>query len=289
MDSWKYYDITHRDHVVCNPTSLAKLDELIGLLDLPAEPRILEIAAGKGELLTRIVERYGRAGGTGVSGVAIDLSPYCVPELREKLAERVPEAAIEVLEMDGAAYRAEPASFDLVSFWDVLEHLPDPLAALRAARRLLRPGGRVVVETQDVASPLSRLLGRRWHHFKHAEHLMHFQYLYMGIGDNNVLVPWMWTSAILSVIALVLLINPGTRKNEKMLVFACIAVFIALWIEKGLGLVVTGFIPNPLGLVREYWPTLPEAMIALGVYGIGLLIITVLYKIALSVRGEVST
>jgi len=120
------------------------------------------------------------------------------------------------------------------------------------------------------------------------EHILHFQYLFMGLGENKVLVPWMWTSAILSVLSLVLLINPGTRKNERTLVFACIAVFIALWIEKGLGLVVTGFIPNPLGVVREYWPTLPEAMIALGVYGIGLLIITVLYKIALSVRGEVS-
>jgi molybdopterin-containing oxidoreductase family membrane subunit len=120
------------------------------------------------------------------------------------------------------------------------------------------------------------------------EHILHFQYLFLGIGDSKVLVPWMWTSAILSVVALVLLINPGTRKNEKTLVIACIAVFIALWIEKGLGLVVTGFIPNPLGVVHEYFPTFPEAMIALGVYGIGLLIITVLYKIALSVRGEVS-
>ncbi|UCH84892.1 MAG: polysulfide reductase NrfD [Candidatus Latescibacterota bacterium] len=119
-------------------------------------------------------------------------------------------------------------------------------------------------------------------------HVLHFQYLFFGLGDSKVLVPWMWTSAILSVIALVLLINPGTRKNERILVFACVAVFIALWIEKGLGLVVTGFIPNPLGVVNEYWPTLPEVMIALGVYGIGLLIITVLYKIALSVRGEVS-
>jgi molybdopterin-containing oxidoreductase family membrane subunit len=53
-------------------------------------------------------------------------------------------------------------------------------------------------------------------------------------------------------------------------------------------LVVTGFIPNPLGIVTEYWPTFPEVMIALGVWGIGLLIITLLYKIALSVRGQVS-
>ena len=55
-----------------------------------------------------------------------------------------------------------------------------------------------------------------------------------------------------------------------------------------LGLVITGFVPNPLGVVHEYWPTFPEVMIGLGVYGIGALVITLLYKIALSLRGQVS-
>ena len=75
-------------------------------------------------------------------------------------------------------------------------------------------------------------------------------------------------------------------------VLAVLAVgllFLAIWIEKGLGMVVTGFVPNPLGVVTEYWPTFPEVMISVGVYAIGLLIITLLYKIALSVRGQVST
>lgn len=120
------------------------------------------------------------------------------------------------------------------------------------------------------------------------EHIDHFQYLFFGIDGHTKLVPWMWTSAVLSIISLVMLLNPGTRKNERTLGFACAAVFIALWIDKGLGLVVTGFIPNPLGVVVEYWPTFPEVMIAIGVYGIGALAVTLLYKIALSVRGEVS-
>lgn len=120
------------------------------------------------------------------------------------------------------------------------------------------------------------------------EHIDHFQYLFFGIDGHTKLVPWMWTSVVLSIISLLLLLNPGTRKNERTLGFACAAVFIALWIDKGLGLVVTGFIPNPLGVVVEYWPTFPEVMIAIGVYGIGALAVTLLYKIALSVRGEVS-
>lgn len=121
------------------------------------------------------------------------------------------------------------------------------------------------------------------------EHVSHFKYLFVGLEGKTTLVPWMWASAILSVLALTLLLVPRTRKKETTLGFACAAVFIALWIEKGLGLVITGFVPNPLGAVTEYWPTFPEVMIAIGIYGIGFMIITLLYKIALSVRGEVSS
>jgi molybdopterin-containing oxidoreductase family membrane subunit len=120
-------------------------------------------------------------------------------------------------------------------------------------------------------------------------HTQHFRYLFFGIEDKARLVPWMWTSATLSVFALILLLVPGSRKKEKTLGIACVALFIAIWIEKGLGMVVAGFVPNPLGVVHEYWPTFPEVMIAIGVYGIGAMIITLLYKIALSLRGEVSS
>jgi molybdopterin-containing oxidoreductase family membrane subunit len=119
-------------------------------------------------------------------------------------------------------------------------------------------------------------------------HVLHFQYLFFGLEGKTTLVPWMWTSVTFSVIALVLLLTPSTRKKDSTLILACLLLFVGIWIEKGLGMVVTGFVPNPLGVVTEYWPTFPEMMIALGVYGIGLLIITLLYKIALSVRGQVS-
>lgn len=68
----------------------------------------------------------------------------------------------------------ERASFDLVTLWDVLEHTPDPPGTLRAVAELAKPSGTLVVETQNVASLAARLLGRRWQHYKHAEHLHHF-------------------------------------------------------------------------------------------------------------------
>ncbi len=116
------------------------------------------------------------------------------------------------------------------------------------------------------------------------EHMQHFKYLYVGLHGKSALVPFMWVSAILAIIAIVLLVNPKTRKKENILIFSCIAVFLSLWIEKGLGLVVTGYIPSPMDKVTEYLPTLPEILIALGVYGIGALILTILYKVVISVR-----
>ncbi|MBW1679544.1 MAG: polysulfide reductase NrfD, partial [Deltaproteobacteria bacterium] len=112
------------------------------------------------------------------------------------------------------------------------------------------------------------------------EHMHHFQYLFVGLHGHTNLVPWMWAFVILAVIALILLINPGTRKNEKTLGIACVAVFFSLWIEKGLGLVITGFIPSPLETITEYTPTLPEVGITLGIWAMGFLVLTVLYKIA---------
>lgn len=118
------------------------------------------------------------------------------------------------------------------------------------------------------------------------EHMNHFKYLFVGLEGHTALVPWWWAFMILAVGALVLLINPKTRDNDTLLAIACVAVFVSLWIEKGLGLVVTGFIPSPLEKVVEYSPTLPEVFITLGVWAMGFLIITILYKVAISVREE---
>jgi Ni/Fe-hydrogenase subunit HybB-like protein len=64
-------------------------------------------------------------------------------------------------------------------------------------------------------------------------------------------------------------------------------VFISLWIDKGLGMVIAGFVPSPLGTVTHYAPTVPEIMITLAIYAIGAGVVTVLYRIALVVRGHV--
>jgi len=119
------------------------------------------------------------------------------------------------------------------------------------------------------------------------EHMDHIKYLFVGIHGHGVLVPWMWSSMALMVLALILLIPPITRQNEGVLAVACIMLFIGAWIDKGLGLISAGFVPNPLHEVNEYFPTFPEVMITIGVYAIGALVLTILYKITIGVKEEV--
>ena len=100
MDMWKYFGITHRDHVVCNPTSSEKLDELVGLLPLQPNSRVLDIACGKAELLLRIAERYQ------TTGVGVDISPYEFEAARQRVKDRHLEDQIEIVHADGADYDA---------------------------------------------------------------------------------------------------------------------------------------------------------------------------------------
>lgn len=118
-------------------------------------------------------------------------------------------------------------------------------------------------------------------------HMHAIEYLFVGIDGHNALVPWMWSSMALMVIGIILTVNPATRKNEATLAVACAVIIAGTWIDKGLGMISGGFVPNPLHEVNEYAPSLPEIGITLGVYAIGALILTVLYKIVVGVKEEV--
>jgi len=118
-------------------------------------------------------------------------------------------------------------------------------------------------------------------------HHHHFQYLFSGIDGKDTLVPFMWASQFIGAIALVILLVPKFRKNEYLLMWGCVAVFLAIWIDKGLGMIVGGFIPSPTATVTEYTPSFLEMMITVGIYALGALMVVVLYKIALTSRGMV--
>jgi len=112
------------------------------------------------------------------------------------------------------------------------------------------------------------------------------RYTLFGLNGYNSLVPIMWVAVVLAFLGIALLVFPSTRLNKVTLIIGLLSIIIANWIDKGMVLIVAGFVPNSFERVVEYVPTLNEILVTLGVYSIGMLLITILYKIAISVREE---
>ncbi len=139
MDIWKFFDITHRAHVICNPTSDDKLARLVGLLRLPAGARVVDIACGKAEFLIRLAEAYG------VRGIGVDLSPCFVADAKSRLQARSPGADVVVREMNGADFKPEPPhSLALASCLGASWVYGGHAATLDALAGMIAPGGWVV-------------------------------------------------------------------------------------------------------------------------------------------------
>ena len=120
--------------------------------------------------------------------------------------------------------------------------------------------------------------------YSETAHSAHAHYLFFGLNGLNGLVPWIYSAIVMNIIAVVLLMIHRTRRNMTTLTIACILAAVGIWIEKGMGFVLPGFIPTPLGEVFEYFPTVTELLVTLGVWSIGMLNFTVLVKIAIPIQ-----
>ncbi len=109
------------------------------------------------------------------------------------------------------------------------------------------------------------------------------QYLYFGLHGKASLVPWMWAASIMNITAFFLFLFPRTRENFTTLNMGCVLIFLGVYIEKGMGLVVPGFVPDALGEIYEYSPTSSEIIITMGIWAAGALIYTLLLKFAIPV------
>ncbi len=123
-------------------------------------------------------------------------------------------------------------------------------------------------------------------------HIESLRYLFFGITENghtyNNLVPFMWTGVFLNFLSLGMFAYLKFREgNDWILGGACAAIFIALWIDKGLGFVLGGFVPSMTGHITEYYPTANEIGLTVGIWATGFFVMTVLYKIAIGVEHEI--
>jgi Ni/Fe-hydrogenase subunit HybB-like protein len=109
-------------------------------------------------------------------------------------------------------------------------------------------------------------------------------YLYLGLNGANKLVPWIWSAIALEGVAAVILTIHSLRNRRVLLSLACVFAIVGVWIEKGMGLVVPGFVPTPLGEVFEYSPSWGEVLVSLGIWALGLLVFTLLAKVAIPIE-----
>jgi Ni/Fe-hydrogenase subunit HybB-like protein len=114
-------------------------------------------------------------------------------------------------------------------------------------------------------------------------HLAPVQYLFQGLKGHSALVPWIWTAMIFNVTAFFIFLIPETRKNNVTLVIGCILIFTGVYIEKGMGLVIPGFIPDVLGEIYEYSPTGIEMLLTMGIWATGLFVFTMLLRVAIPI------
>jgi Ni/Fe-hydrogenase subunit HybB-like protein len=120
--------------------------------------------------------------------------------------------------------------------------------------------------------------------YANTEHALGLYYLMFGKHGINDLVPWFWGSLAANIVAFAILLTPRWRRNYTLLAVACVLAFCGIWVEKGMGLLVPGFVPTPIGEFAPYFPTTLEIIVTLGNWAVGFLVLTVLLKGAIGIQ-----
>ncbi len=113
-------------------------------------------------------------------------------------------------------------------------------------------------------------------------HAASTRYLFFGLHGHHALVPWIWTAVVFNTLSAVLLMLRVSRRMVGLNV-ACVLAVLGIWIEKGMGMVVPGFIPTPLGEIVDYHPSANEILVCLGIWAFGFLSFTVFLRMVLPI------
>jgi len=120
--------------------------------------------------------------------------------------------------------------------------------------------------------------------YNEGAHAASIHYLFLGLGGFDSLQPWIWFALALNLVAVVILMINPLRRNMRTLNAACVLAFVGIWIEKGMGLVIPGFVPTPLGEIFEYAPTTVELSVAAAIWAFGVLVFTLLAKAVIAIE-----
>ncbi|MCA9671418.1 MAG: polysulfide reductase NrfD [Myxococcales bacterium] len=115
-------------------------------------------------------------------------------------------------------------------------------------------------------------------------HVISARYLFYGIGTHKMLAPYIWAAIVMQVLALAVCLTPAIRRRDGPLVVASVLCVVGVWVEKGMGLIVPGFIPTPAGDLVEYTPSGHEIVICLGIWCVGALLFSLMTRVALAIQ-----
>lgn len=117
-------------------------------------------------------------------------------------------------------------------------------------------------------------------------HSLSAMYLFFGLEGHNSLVPWIWTAISINLLGTIILAFNPFKERPLFLMPALVLLIVGIWIEKGIGLIVPGLVPSPIGEIINYSPSYVELFITIGVLGLGMFVITILLKPALIIEKQ---
>jgi len=176
-----------------------------------------------------------------------------------------------------SAFTAGPA-FVIVLLWFIRRETPYPIGDGAFSK--------LAVITTVAAQINLVMLGSElfYKFYSPTHHGINARYLFFGLEEHRALVPWIWVAIGMNLVATLALMFHPVRRTPRLLLPACVLLFVGIWIEKGMGLVIPGFIPSPLGEIVEYRPSLVEIGVTLGIWAFGMFVLTTLVKVALPIE-----
>ncbi len=221
-------------------------------------------------------EESGRARITRTAGPGDQFGEVSALQGTKRMANAVAEVQSRVLRIPADSLRVlmETHAFDVVVRSRMSERLMITDHALLTLRGIVQVS--MIINVFLLANEVFKEF------YSGNLHVASSKYLFLGLHGHHALVPWIWTAVALNLIGMTLLILPISR-SLKWLDLACVCCITGIWIEKGMGLVIPGFIPTPLGAIVEYTPSLNETLVCLGIWAFGLLCYTLFLRMAVPI------
>lgn len=123
-------------------------------------------------------------------------------------------------------------------------------------------------------------------YYSDTAHLIYHKYLYTGIENHRDLVIYAWGSLVMGISAFFLFLIPKTRKNFLTLNIGAVFIYLSVYVEKGIGLIIPAFTPDTQGQFYIYTPSWTEIRVAAGIFAVGFLMFTFMVKVAIAITFE---